>query len=73
MSEAQAEVVCVWCVCVSIRDLLVTRHPDRPTMTVSASPVLGFSGLNKGVGSCIPDREETKLVTRLRFWFHSSE
>ena len=35
-----------------IRDL--TRHPDRPTTTVSASPVLGFSGLNKGVGSCIP-------------------
>jgi len=37
---------------VLVRDL--TRHPDRPTTTVSASPVLGFIGLNKGVGSCIP-------------------
>ena len=35
-------------VCVLVRDL--TRHPDRPTTTVSASPVLGFIGLNKGVG-----------------------
>ena len=43
--------VCV-CVCSFVRDY--TRHPDRPTTAVSASPVLRFISLNQGVGSCIP-------------------
>ena len=40
------------CVCVLDRDQ--TRHPGQPTTTISASPVLWFTGLNMGVGSCIP-------------------
>jgi hypothetical protein len=56
------------CVCVLDRDQ--TRHPGQPTTTISASPVLWFTGLNMGVGSCIPYVQTGGC--RWRAWSRSS-